>query len=142
MTHAVRLGDAMLEVSGLKKRFGTVVAVDGVSFQVGRGEIVGLLGPNGAGKTTTVSMICGLLRPDDGQVLVDSRPIHDDTDPAKRQLGLVPQELALFEELSAAENLRIFGALYGLDGAALDAARAAALELVGLADRARDKAKT
>ena len=142
MTHAVRLGDAMLEVSGLKKRFGTVVAVDGVSFQVGRGEIVGLLGPNGAGKTTTVSMICGLLRPDDGQVLVDSRPIHDDTDPAKRQLGLVPQELALFEELSAAENLRIFGALYGLDGAALDAARAAALELVGLADRAREKAKT
>src|SRR5262245_1488414 len=77
MTHVVRLGDAMLEVSGLKKRFGTVVAVDGGSFQVGRGEIVGLLGPNGPGKTTTVSMICGLLRPADGQVLVDSRPIHD-----------------------------------------------------------------
>src|SRR5262249_8807536 len=91
-------GIAMLEVAGLKKGFGNVVAVDGVLFTVSPGESVGLLGPNGAGKTTTVSMICGLLRPDEGQVLLHGRPIRDDTDPAKRQIGLVTQELALFEE--------------------------------------------
>jgi ABC-2 type transport system ATP-binding protein len=132
----------MLEVSGLKKRFGSVVAVDGVSFTVHPGESVGLLGPNGAGKTTTVSMICGLLRPDEGQVLLHGRPIRDDTDPAKRQIGLVTQELALFEELSAIDNLRTFGALYGLQGDDLQRAMTSALELVGLSDRARDKART
>jgi ABC-2 type transport system ATP-binding protein len=118
------------------------VAVDGVSFTVSDGETVGLLGPNGAGKTTTVSMACGLVRPDSGEVLVDGRPLGGDADPAKRRIGLVPQEVALYEELTALQNLRFFGALYGLDGPALDRAIGEALELVGLPDRAADRVKT
>lgn len=132
----------MLRVEDLHKRFGETIAVADVSFEVGEREIVGLLGPNGAGKTTTVSMVCGLVTPDAGQVLLDGQPIRGDTDPVKRTLGLVPQELALYEELSALENLRFFGALYGLDRAELAAAIASALELVGLSDRAADAVKT
>jgi ABC-2 type transport system ATP-binding protein len=132
----------MLEVNDLVKRYGGVVAVDGVSFSVGPGECVGLLGPNGAGKTTTVSIIAGLLRPDAGAVLLDGTPLGSDTDPAKRKLGLVPQELALYERLSALENLRLFGALYGLSRRPLDDAIRAALDLVGLADRGRDRVET
>ena len=132
----------MLEVRDIKKSYGAVVAVDGVSFAVGAGEVVGLLGPNGAGKTTTVAVICGLVAPDAGTVLIDGRPIRGDTDPLRRTIGLVPQELALYDELTARENLRFFGALYDLDGPALEAAIAAALELVGLADRARHRVKT
>jgi ABC-2 type transport system ATP-binding protein len=125
-----------LEVCGLVKRFGDLTAVAGVSFHVDRGEAVALLGPNGAGKTTTVSMICGLLRPDDGCVRFDGVAIRGETDPNKRRLGLVPQELALVEELTALENLRFFGALQGLGGRELDRAIADGLALVGLGDRA------
>jgi ABC-2 type transport system ATP-binding protein len=132
----------MLEVFELKKRFGATVAVDGVSFAVSDGETVGLLGPNGAGKTTTVAMICGLLRPDAGEVRVDSRPLRGDADPAKRRIGLVPQEVALYDELTAHDNLKLFGALYDLDGPTVDRASAEALELVGLTDRAGDRVKT
>jgi ABC-2 type transport system ATP-binding protein len=132
----------MLRAEGLHKRFGETVAVAGVSFDVADGEAVGLLGPNGAGKTTTVSMICGLVRPDAGTVLLDGKPILGDTDPVKRKLGLVPQELALYDELPAKENLRFFGSLYALERDALETAIASALELVGLADRARDAVKT
>jgi ABC-2 type transport system ATP-binding protein len=133
---------AMLEIRSLRKSFGALVAVDDVSFTVERGQLVGLLGPNGAGKTTTVSMIAGVGRPDRGDVLIDGRRLAGDADPAKRRLGLVPQDLALYEELTARDNLRFFGALYGLTGGALDDAMARALELVELADRARDRVKT
>jgi ABC-2 type transport system ATP-binding protein len=132
----------MLEVCNLRKRFGQVTAVDGVSFRVARGEAVGLLGPNGAGKTTTVSLICGLLAPDDGEVRIDGAPLRSDTDPVKRKLGVVTQDLALYDELSARENLRLFGTLYDLPRVELAGAMAEALELVGLADRARDAVKT
>ena len=132
----------MLEVRGLSKAFGAVRAVDGVSFAAADGEAVGLLGPNGAGKTTTVSMACGLVRPDAGEVLVDGEPLRRDDDPAKRRIGLVPQEVALYDELTARENLRIFGALYDLDAATLDRAAADALALVGLTDRGGDRVKT
>jgi ABC-2 type transport system ATP-binding protein len=104
--------------------------------------LTGLLGPNGAGKTTTVSMIAGLTAAERGEVLVNGQPLRGDTDPAKRRIGLVPQDLALYEELSARDNLRFFGALYGLSGKALDQAIAAALDLVELSDRARDAVKT
>jgi len=120
----------MLEASHLKKSFGELKAVEDVSISAGPGEIVGLLGPNGAGKTTTVSMIAGLTVPDAGEVLVNGAP------PRKQQIGLAPQDLALYEELPARENLRLFGALYGLGGRALDEAVKGALELVGLAGRA------
>ncbi len=132
----------MLQVANLRKRYDRVVAVDNVSFTVERGKLLGLLGPNGAGKTTTLSMIAGLVAPDAGTVAIEGRPVNGDTDPAKRRFGLVPQDLALYEELSALENLKFFGALYDLAGRALGAAAARVLETVGLADRANDKVKT
>src|SRR5262245_14199042 len=132
----------MLHVKNLRKTFGSIVAVDDVTFAAEPGQLVGLLGPNGAGKTTTVSMIAGLLTADRGDVLIAGRRLDGDTDPSKRRIGLVPQDLALYEELTANANLRFFGALYDLAGAALTKAIAAALDLVGLADRAGDRVKT
>src|SRR5215212_4904761 len=132
----------MLEIRSLRKTFGDLVAVNDVSFGVKAGELVGLLGPNGAGKTTTVSMITGLLRPDHGEVLIAEAPLEGDTDPKKRRIGLVPQDLALYDELSARANLRFFGALYGLSGAALDQAIARTVGLVGLSDRLTDRVAT
>ena len=131
----------MLEAVNLRKSFGALVAVDDVSLAIAKGETLGLLGPNGAGKTTTVSMLCGLITPDRGEVKIDGRKLSGDTDPGKRRIGLVPQDLALYEELSARDNLRFFGALYGLAGADLESAMASVLNLVGLADRAKDRVK-
>ncbi|MBK8727622.1 MAG: ABC transporter ATP-binding protein [Holophagaceae bacterium] len=128
----------MFQAQNLKKRFGAVQAVDGVSFAIQAGETVGLLGPNGAGKTTIVSMIAGLLTPDSGEIRLEGRAIASDTDPVKRAIGFVPQDLALFEKLGGRENLALFGALYGLKGAELDRAVDMALGLVGLADRQKD----
>jgi ABC-2 type transport system ATP-binding protein len=132
----------MLEIRGLRKTFGSLVAVNDVSFALQPGQMLGLLGPNGAGKTTTVSMIAGLIAPDAGQVLIDGRPLSRDVDPLKRRIGLIPQDLALYDELTAQDNLRFFGALYNLSGDHLDAAMAAALTMVGLGDRLRDRVKT
>jgi linearmycin/streptolysin S transport system ATP-binding protein len=132
----------MLTVKHLRKSFGTVLAVNDVSFSVASGQILGLLGPNGAGKTTTVSMIAGLLTPDGGEVLIAGQRLAGDTDPSKRRIGLVPQDLALYDELSARDNLRFFGALYTMTGRALDTAIDRVLTLVGLADRTRDAVKT
>jgi len=131
----------MLEVSGLRKTYGNVVAVDEVSFRAGKGETVGLLGPNGAGKTTTVSIIAGLMRPDAGAVRIAGRTMRGDTDPAKRCIGLVPQDLGLFEEMSARENLHLFGALYEMTGADLKRSMEQAMDLVGLTERAKDRVK-
>jgi ABC-2 type transport system ATP-binding protein len=131
----------VLEIRNVRKTFGSLVAVDDVSFSVEPGQLVGLLGPNGAGKTTTVSIIAGLVTSDRGDVLVGGAPMSGDTDPLKRKIGLVPQDLALYDELTARDNLRFFGALYGLSGAALDRAMTSALTLVGLADRARERVK-
>jgi len=132
---------AILEIRQLRKSFGALVAVDGVSFTVRQGECVGLLGPNGAGKTTTLSMLSGLLTPTSGEVLIEGRALAGDVDPLKRKLGLVPQELALYDELSARDNLLFFGALYSLDRATLEKSMGEALEIVGLADRAQEKVK-
>ncbi len=132
----------VLAADRLRKAYGPITAVADVSLEVDAGQIVGLLGPNGAGKSTTVGMIAGLLTPDGGEVRIKGAALTGDTDPRKRAIGLVPQDLALFEELSARENLRFFGALYDLAGKALEDAIASGLEFVGLADRARDKVKT
>ena len=132
----------MLEIKDIRKSFGSLVAVDDVSFGVKAGQLVGLLGPNGAGKTTTVSMIAGLLTPDRGEVLIGGRRLAGDTDPAKRRIGVVPQDLALYDELTARDNLRFFGALYNLTDRALDSAIGAAMELVELSDRITDRVKT
>ncbi|WP_342119823.1 ABC transporter ATP-binding protein [Pseudoduganella sp. OTU4001] len=126
----------------MSKSFGERRAVDGVSFKVQRGQTVGLLGPNGAGKSTTVSMICGLIHADSGSVTLDGEPVGQGASAAKFKLGLVPQDLALYEELPAIENLKLFGALYGLKGAALNQRAREVLALVGLSDRAKDKPST
>lgn len=128
----------MLDVLKVEKAFGPRKAVAGVSMTLRSGEILGLLGPNGAGKTTTVAMIAGLLAPDAGEVLIQGRRMNGDTDPQKRMVGLVPQELALYEDLSAWENLEVFGALYGLSGKPLHGAAQRVLGIVGLEDRAKD----
>ncbi len=132
----------MLEVKALKKTYGKIVAVDGVSLRAGSAETIGLLGPNGAGKTTTVSMIAGLFPPDSGEVLIDGSPLRGDTDPVKRKIGLVPQNIALYDELTALANLNFLGALYDLHGPVLKRAIREALDLVGLADRSKDKVGT
>ena len=133
----------LLTVEHLVKSYGAGAsakqAVVDVSLAVGRGEVVGLLGPNGAGKSTTVAMICGLTKPDAGTVLIDGKPIVGDGSPVKRRIGLVPQDISLFEDYGARANLELFGALYGMQGAALKQRVDAALDLVGLADRAKDK---
>jgi ABC-2 type transport system ATP-binding protein len=131
----------MLEVSGLRKSYGDVAAVDGISFHASQGETVGFLGPNGAGKTTTVSMIAGLVQPDAGEVRIAGHAMRGDTHPAKRSIGFVPQDIGLYEEVSARENLCLFGALYGMRGTDLKRAMDGALDLVGLADRSKNLVK-
>lgn len=128
----------MIEASRLTRRFGDLVAVDDVSLSVGKGETFGLLGPNGAGKTTTISMLCGVLSPDSGSVRIGGQ--DDPTVPqVRRQIGVAPQSLALYEELSGEENLRVFGALYGLGHARLRERVDAALEFAGLTERRKDR---
>jgi ABC-2 type transport system ATP-binding protein len=128
----------VLELRGLGKDYGPRVAVRALDLEVARGEILGLLGPNGAGKTTTILMACGVVTPTRGSVRIAGLSLADDPRAAKAKLGLVPQDLALFEELSADQNLRYFGSLYGLRGGALADRVVWALGIVGLADRARD----
>jgi len=134
--------EPLLKVTGLCKSYAGRVAVDGVSFSVASGQTLGLIGPNGAGKSTTVSMLCGLLKPDSGEILLDGAAVSSGNSTAKHKIGLVPQELAIYEELSARENLKLFGALYGLSGALLKQRCEAALDLVALSDRAGDKPGT
>ena len=113
----------LLDCRDLRKRYKELTAVDGVSFHIDRGETYGLLGPNGAGKTTTISMVCGLLERDGGSVTVAGRPMDIDATEAKALIGYVPQDLAIYPDLSARENLRFFGRLQRLGGSALDDAR-------------------
>jgi ABC-2 type transport system ATP-binding protein len=131
----------MIRVEELSKRYGNLQAVDRVSFELRPGEIYGLLGPNGAGKTTTLSMVSGLLQPDEGSVFYDGVDLAADPIGVKQDLGVVPQEVALYEELTGRENLRFWGGLYGLTGAKLKEAIAVALDLVGLTGKADDKVK-
>lgn len=128
----------MLRIENLRKSYGDLTAVDGLSLVVGPGEIYGLLGPNGAGKTTTLAMVCGLARPDAGFVRIGGEEIRSNLRKARASLGFVPQDIALYEELNARENLQFWGRLYGLSGRKLTAAIDQVLERVGLADRAKE----
>ena len=129
----------LLECRDLRKRYGDRTAVDGISFTIAPGETYGLLGPNGAGKTTTISMLCGLLRRDGGDVTVAGRPVDVGATEAKAAIGYVPQDLAIYPDLTARENLRFFGRLQRLGGRALDQRIDEILALTDLADRARDR---
>ncbi|MFN8186690.1 MAG: ABC transporter ATP-binding protein [Gaiellales bacterium] len=131
--------EPVLVCEGLVRRFGERVAVDDVSFEIARGETYGLLGPNGAGKTTTISMVAGILTADGGVITVAGHRMTTGPGPAKAAIGLVPQEIALYPDLSALENMRFFGRLHGLSGGRLDARIAHVLEVVGLTDRAKDR---
>ncbi|HZX28480.1 MAG TPA: ABC transporter ATP-binding protein [Telluria sp.] len=132
----------LLRVTQLTKAYGGRRAVDGVSFTVSRGQTVGLLGPNGAGKSTTVGMICGLIAADSGSVTLEGRAVTTGANGAKRRIGFVPQDLALYEDLSALENLKLFAALYGLKGAHCRRRADEVLALVNLSERAHDKPAT
>jgi ABC-2 type transport system ATP-binding protein len=131
----------MIEVERLSKSFGSLQAVDEVSLEVRDGEIFGLLGPNGAGKTTTINMICGVLRPDGGRVTVDGHDIWLEPRRVKQALGVVPQEIVVYEDLTARDNLAFWGSLYGLGGAELKRRIDEILSRVGLAERARERVK-
>ena len=135
-------GERMLECRGLRRRFGDLVAVDGVGFHIDPGETYGLLGPNGAGKTTTISMIAGLLERDGGEIVVAGEPMTTHTIRAKSALGYVPQDLAIYPDLSARENLVFFARLYGMSTAEAKRRSKEVLEVTGLTDRAHDQTKT
>ncbi len=131
----------MIEVERLRKSFTTLLAVDDVSFTVGDGEIFGLLGPNGAGKTTTINMICGVLKPDSGRVLIGGKDIWLEPKIVKQGMAVVPQEISVYEDITARDNLNFWGSLYGLRGGDLRSRVDEALTRVGLSDRAGDKVK-
>jgi ABC-2 type transport system ATP-binding protein len=128
-----------IEVLDLQRSFGDTKAVQGVSFEVRQGEIYSLLGPNGAGKTTTISMLSCLLRPDGGDARVMGHSIREDPMGVKSVLGFVPQEIALYEDLSARENLTFWGKMYGLRGGTLKARVDEVLDVIGLRDRAKER---
>jgi ABC-2 type transport system ATP-binding protein len=131
----------MLEVEQLRKSYGDLIAVESVSFTAQPGEIFGLLGPNGAGKTTTIGCICGLLTPSAGHVKVMGHDVVRDGQAARANLGVVPQEIALYEDLSAQENLAYWGGAQGMRNPKLRERIRQVLELTGLQDRAREPVK-
>ena len=131
----------MLDVRGVSKSFAALQAVNNVSLKVEPGEIYGLLGPNGAGKTTTISMISGLLRPDSGRVQVGGIDVWTSPEKAKALMGVAPQELAIYEELTARENLEFWGQIAGLTRAEVKKRATELLEILALADRAKDPVK-
>ncbi len=136
------MSEPILVAQDLRKTYGDVQAVRGISLQVARGEVFGLLGPNGAGKTQTISMLTGIVQPTAGKIMVDGLDLETDANAVKAKLGLVPQELALYPTLSARSNLMFFGRIYGLHGKQLRNRVEAMLEVVRLTDRGDDAIDT
>jgi len=133
---------SQLQVRGLRKRYGAITALDGIDLEIPSGELFGLLGPNGAGKTTLLSILSGLIQADAGQARLDDKHIHPDEPRVRRRIGLAPQDLALYHDLTARENLVFFARLYGLSGTSLDQQVDRALQAVQLADRADHRTAT
>ena len=131
----------MITIKSLRKDFGNFTAVEDVSFTMQPGEVFGLLGPNGAGKSTTIGCISGLIAPSDGSVEIAGHDVRRAPRAAKARLGIVPQELAIYEDLSVVQNLRYWGAAYGLRGTALSARVTEVLDVIGLIDRGWDAPK-
>ncbi len=132
----------ILRANNLVKKFGDLTAVDDVSFEIYEGEIFSLLGPNGAGKTTTISMLSTLLTPTSGDAMINGFSINNDNMQVRNYIGIVPQEIALYDDLTAFENLYYWGRLYNLSGRTLELRVAEVLEQIGLTDRAKDRIKT
>ncbi len=132
----------MLTIENVTKRFGEIVALDRVSLSLARGEFFGLLGPNGAGKTTLMSLVAGLRAPDSGSISISGQRVGPNAMAPRQELGFVPQAIALYEELSAEENLRLFGKLYGLAGQELRARVDHGLHAAQLFERRQDKVQT
>ena len=131
----------VLQLSSVTKRYGSLTALDSISLEIGRGEFFGLLGPNGAGKSTLMSLVAGLREPDAGTISLDGATLTRAEADLRKSLGLVPQSIALYDELSAEQNLRIFGELYGLRGKLLQERIDEALEAAQLRERRRDQIK-
>jgi linearmycin/streptolysin S transport system ATP-binding protein len=136
------MSDAVLEVADVRKRYGSTVALDGVSLSVEAGELYGLLGPNGAGKTTLIKIVCGLTDADSGEIRLFGQRFTRSNRDLRRLVGIGTQDLAIYPDLSARENLRFFGKLYGLGGDDLESRIRTVLAAVGLTDRANDRAGT
>jgi ABC-2 type transport system ATP-binding protein len=132
----------MLELDSLTKRYGSATALDGISLEIGAGEFFGLLGPNGAGKSTLMSLVAGLRRADTGRITLGGVALSPDNMAVRASLGLVPQNIALYDDLTAEQNLKIFGGLYGLHGKLLRERIEEALAAVALSDRRRDLVRT
>lgn len=132
----------ILEVKNLVKKYGDFTAVKGISFDIQQGEIFSLLGPNGAGKTTTISMLSTLYDPTEGDATIAGHSIRKDPMAVRRVIGVVPQDLALYEDLTARENLEFWGQMYGLGGKALASRIAEVLQQIGLTERAKDRVRT
>src|SRR5690606_11483729 len=121
----------------LVKRYGDTLAVDNVNLVNNEGEIFGLLGPNGAGKTTTINMLIGLTKVGSGEITIFGKKVNGNREDVSRDIGIVPQDLAIYEDLTAAENVTFFGRLYGLQGRLLQERVAEALEFTGLSDKSK-----
>ncbi|MFA5874735.1 MAG: ATP-binding cassette domain-containing protein, partial [Anaerolineales bacterium] len=133
---------SMLEARNLVKKYGDFTAVNGISFEIKAGEIFSLLGPNGAGKTTTISMLSTLYVPTSGEATVGGHSITKEPMAVRNLIGVVPQDLALYEDLTARENLSFWGQMYGLSGKTLNSRIEEVLEQIGLADKAKQRVKT
>jgi ABC-2 type transport system ATP-binding protein len=128
---------SILKIEKLVKRFGDLIAVDNINLNIEEGEIYGLLGPNGAGKSTTINIMCGLLSMDEGKIEILGKDIKKEAHFTKKNIGVVPQDIAIYEDLTAFENVKFFASLYGLKGEELKERANEALEFVGLSDRAK-----
>ncbi len=140
--HSSNRENLLIKVKNLVKKYGSLRAVDGISFEVNKGELFGLLGPNGAGKTTTISTLATLLPPDGGQASIGGHDVATSPGQVRRLLGVVPQEIALYTDLNARDNLRFWGELYGLGGKSLDSRVGELLELSALSEHATQKVST
>jgi ABC-2 type transport system ATP-binding protein len=135
----MNVNDELIQVKSLTKKFNDFIAVNQISFNIKKGEIFGLLGPNGAGKSTTISMLCCLIKPTSGTALIDGRDINKEELEVKKIIGVVPQEISLYPTLSAYENLKFYGTIYGLQGRTLEKRIWEVLEDLGLKDRAHER---
>jgi ABC-2 type transport system ATP-binding protein len=135
-------GGPAVRTVGLRKTFGSLVAVQGLDLDIHRGEVFGLLGPNGSGKTTTIRMLCGLLEPTSGTAVVAGRDVAEDPEGVRQRIGYMSQRFGLYDDLTVVENIRFYGSMYGLRGAHRDARGQALLDDLGLRDRAGQMAGT